>query len=120
MFLNYLAGANGGDFDKVADHQLLAVDHMMFVGVLTNAIFAMLTVATANGSRWHAIDTVVFVGMNAGLLGFVVSLLGEWIGLRQVATPILGVCVLVGLLDRTVALLDRSPEPGSGAVPAIT
>jgi hypothetical protein len=118
LFLNYLAGANAGDFDKVADHQLLALDHMMFVGVLTNAIFAMLLVATANRSRWPRIDTVVFVGMNVGLLGFVISLLGEWIGLRQVATPILGVCILAGLLDRTVALLDRSPEPAPGAVAA--
>lgn len=120
VFLNYLAGANGGDFDKVADNQLLALDHMMFVGVLTNAIFALLLVATANRSRWPRIDGVVFVGMNVGLLGFVVSLLGEWIGLRQVATPILGLCILAGLLDRTVALPDRSLEATPGAVTATT
>lgn len=120
LFLNYLAGANGGDFDKVADHQLLALDHMMFIGVLTNAIFALLLVATANRSRWPAMDGIVFVGMNVGLLGFVVSLLGEWIGLRQVATPILGLCILAGLADRTVALLDRSPATAPDVAPALT
>ena len=54
VFLNYLAGANGGDFDLVGDHQLLALDHMMFVGVLTNAIFALLLVATASRSALAA------------------------------------------------------------------
>jgi len=120
LFLNYLAGANGGDLDKVPDHQLLALDHMMFVGVLTNAIVALLLVASENRSRWPRIDGVVFVGMNVGLVGFVVSLLGEWIGLRQVATPILGLCILAGLLDRTVGLLDRSLGETPGAVAATT
>lgn len=107
VFLNYLAGANGGDLDLVGDHQLLALDHMMFVAVLTNAIFALLLVATTSGSRWPGADTVVFVAMNVALLGFVVSLLGEWIGLRQAATPILGIAILVGLADRSLTLLDR-------------
>lgn len=119
VFLNYLAGANGGDLDLVADHQLLALDHMMFVGVLTNAIFALLLVATTSRSRWPGVDTAVFVAMNVALLGFFVSLLGEWIGLRQAATPILGIAILIGLADRTLALLDRLPESASpGAAPA--
>lgn len=119
VFLNYLAGANGGDLDLVAEHQLLALDHVMFVGVVTNAIFALLLVATTSGSRWPGVDTAVFVAMNVALLGFVVSLLGEWIGLRQAATPILGIAILIGLADRTLALLDRRPSTTpSGAAPA--
>jgi hypothetical protein len=119
VFLNYLAGANGGDLEAVPTHQILALDHMMFVGVLTNAIFALLLVATSSSSRWPGADTVVFVAMNVALLGFVVSLLGEWIGVRQVATPVLGVAILVGLADRTLTLLGRSTAPTSpGAAPA--
>ena len=118
IFLNYLAGANEGDFDLVGTHQILALDHMMFVGVLTNAIFALLLVATAGRSRWARLDDVVFVGMNAALLGFVVSLLAESTGLMRVATPVLGVCILAGLLDRTLALSDRSATSDPGAVAA--
>ncbi|MDP1803841.1 MAG: hypothetical protein Q8K72_01620 [Acidimicrobiales bacterium] len=121
VFLNYLVGANGGDLDLVADHQLLALDHTMFVGVLTNAIFAMLLVATANRSRWPRLDHVVFVGMNASLVGFVVSLLAEATWLMRVATPLLGVCILAGLLDRTLVLLAGAPEPDAlNATPAIS
>jgi hypothetical protein len=120
LFLNYLAGANGGDFDKVGVHQILAVDHMMFVGVLTNAIFALLLIATESRSRWPQLDTFVFLGVEAGLLGFVVSLLFESTALERVATPVLGISILVGLLDRTLALVDRngpamSVEAGSAA-----
>ncbi|HEX6945150.1 MAG TPA: hypothetical protein VF196_03085 [Casimicrobiaceae bacterium] len=107
VFLNYLAGANKGDFDKVGVHQILAVDHTMFVGVLTNSIFALLVVATAGRSRWPSLDTPVFVGLNLALLGFVVSLLAQATWLMRIATPLLGLCILAGLADRTVALLGR-------------
>lgn len=111
LFLNYLAGANEGDFDRVGIHQILAMDHMMFVGVITNAVFALLLVAAAGRTRWARMDDLVFVGMNLGLLGFVVSLLAESIGLRQVATPILGAAILLGLLERALALAGEVPEP---------
>jgi hypothetical protein len=121
LFLNYLAGANGGDFDKVGVHQILAVDHTMFVGVLTNAIFALLLVATADESRWPKLDGFVFAGVELGLAGFVVSLLAESTPLMRVATPILGISILVGLLDRTLALMDGAGKAVSMEVrPATT
>ena len=121
LFLNYLAGANEGDFDLVPMHQILAMDHTMFVGVLTNAIFALLLVATAGRTRWPALDDIVFWGMNVALVGFVVSLLAESTWLMRIATPVLGLCILAGLLDRTLALLDARAEPatsGAAAAPA--
>lgn len=104
VFINYLAAANKGDFDLVPTHQILALDHMMFVGVLTNAIFAMLVATTAGDARWPRVNDVVFVGMNLGLLGFVASLLAESNGLERVATPILGASIIIGLVEHTVRL----------------
>lgn len=121
VFINYLVGANEGDFDLVPTHQILALDHMMFVGVLTNAIFAMLLVATAGRSRWPRLDNVVFAGMNLALLGFVVGLLAESTWMIRVATPVLGVCILAGLLDRTSVLLDaRSPDAADVGITPVT
>jgi hypothetical protein len=93
---------------------------MMFVGVLTNAIFAMLLVATASDERRPSIDNFVFAGLNIGLVGFVVSLLAEATWLEQIATPVLGVSILAGLVERTLRLREGStiaPPPVS-AVPA--
>lgn len=109
VFINYLAGANKGDFDLVPTHQILALDHMMFIGVLTNAIFAMLVVATAEDERWPRLDDAVFAGMNLGLVGFVVSLLAESTGLAQVATPLLGAAILLGLAEHLARLPTTRP-----------
>ena len=120
VFLNYLAGANNGDFDNVATHQILALDHTMFVGVLTNAIFALLLVATSTASRWPRLDDVVFVGMQVALVGFVVSLLAESTWLMRLSTPVLGLCILAGLVDRAAALLgDRAARRPAGVAPAM-
>jgi len=111
VFLNYLVAANAGDIDLVGTHQILALDHTMFVGVLTNAIFALLLVATLDRSRWPGLDSIVFYGMNGALVAFVVSLLAEATWLMRLATPVLGLCLLAGLLDRTLALMSGAGEP---------
>ena len=119
VFINYLAGANEGDFDLVPTHQILALDHMMFVGVLTNAIFAMLVVATASDRRRESVNTLVFAGINIGIVGFVISLLAESTGLMRVATPVLGAAIILGLVENTLRLRAGStiaPPPVS-AVP---
>jgi hypothetical protein len=121
IFLNYLVAANAGDIDLVGTNQLLALDHTMFVGVLTNAIFAMLLLATLGRSRWPGLDSIVFFGMNLALLGFVVSLLAEATWLMRIATPVLGLCILAGLLDRTLALAGGAAATDAVApAPAVT
>lgn len=104
IFINYLAGANEGDFDLVPNHQLLALDHTMFIGVLTNAILALLVVTTIDDRRWRRVDDVVFVGINVGLVGFVLSLLGEWTWLERTATPIMGAAILIAVVEHTMRL----------------
>lgn len=110
VFLNYIVAANGGDIDAAPLHQILALDHMMFVGVLTNAVFALLLVATSNRTRWPRLDGAVFAAMNASLLAFVVSLLAESTWLMRSATPVLGVAILVGLADRAAVLLGTAED----------
>jgi len=117
-FLNYLVGANAGDLDAVGMHQILALDHTMFIGVLTNAIFALLVVATAGRTRWPRLDGIVFAGMNAALVVFVISLLAESTWMMRAATPVLGLCILAGLLDRTLALQGATARPDVGMTPA--
>jgi hypothetical protein len=121
VFINYLIGANGGDIDVVPTHQILALDHMMFVGVLTNSIFALLILAGGNTSRRPTVDDVVFFGMNLGLLGFVVSLLFEQTWLERVSTPILGLSIILGLVEHTLRLRSGAKvEPPQIAVaPAV-
>lgn len=104
LFLNYLAGRYEGDFDLVPDRQLLALDHTMFVGVLTNAIFALLLGATSGDARWRRAVDAAFYGMNIGLAGFVVSLIGDYTWLERVSTPLMGASILAALVTFTLRL----------------
>lgn len=107
LFINYLAGRHKGDFDLVPTEQLLAMDHMMFIGVLTNAIFGLLLVVARRDGRGTLADNAIFAGMNVGLVGFVVSLLGDLTWLARISTPLMGASILTGLAVYTMRLASR-------------
>lgn len=119
LFINYLAAKYSGDFNKVPDRQLLALDHTMFVGVLTNAVFGLLYGLTRKEGRGTLADQVIFVGLNLGLVGFVISLLGDLVWLERVSTPLMGASILTGLAVYTLRLTSReATETLPGAIAA--
>jgi hypothetical protein len=86
---------------------IFALDHAIFVGVMTNAIFGLLFALTrARGTFWPWADHVVFVGTNAGLAGFVFGLATESVILKQAFSPIMGASILLGLFVCAVRLLS--------------
>lgn len=89
---------------------LIALDHSMFIGVITNALFGLIQDATSERrSFWPWADDVLFWGMNIGLTGFLVGLiLGQVQVLEKIFTPIMGLSILLGLL--TYALRMRRPH----------
>jgi len=77
---------------------IFALDHAIFVGVMTNAIFGLLFALTrARATFWPWADHIVFVGTNAGLVGFVFGLATESVILKQAFSPIMGASILLGL-----------------------
>jgi hypothetical protein len=105
------------DFEQVPVRLLLALDHATFVGILTNAIFGLLLVATATRrATWAWADQLVFWGMNLGLVGFVIGLIGDAPAIKRVSTPVMGIAILLGLL--TAAMRLRQVEPVSATTPA--
>jgi hypothetical protein len=77
---------------------VFALDHAIFIGVMTNLIFGLLWVLTRGGdNRWTWADHVVFWGVNIGLVGFVVGLATESVELKRIFSPIMGIAILVGL-----------------------
>lgn len=109
-----------GDFDLVPDHQLLALDHSQFIGLMTNSIFAMLMAATIR-QRGRRIDQVIFLAINIGLIGFVAGLLFDVTTLKRIFTPIMGLGLFLGLATYALRLLEielrgvSEPTPIPGA-----
>ena len=73
---------------------LIAFDHAMFIGVMTNALFAAVAARSAVQSLTNRI---VLVAVNFGLALFLIGLVTDEAVLKQLGTPILGVALLYGI-----------------------
>lgn len=100
MFI-YLIGKYEGDFDKAPERLILALDHMMFIGVMSNSLFAQ--VRAAAGEVKDAAVRVLFWAMNIGLTGFAIGLIADAEILKRMFTPIMGLGILHGVALFTIA-----------------
>jgi hypothetical protein len=100
--------------DNIPSGLLIALDHAMFVGVMTNAIFGLIRGATEERRAiWPWAEDVLFWGMNIGVLGFIITLLSGVLVLERVFTPIMGLSILLGLL--VYAMRMRAPSVPASA-----
>ncbi len=100
--LVYLIGNYADDIEAAPVRLLLALDHSIFVGLLTNVILAMIAL-TLRTPRAAWVDHAVFWGTNIGIAGFVVGLLSDQTHLIRTFTPVLGAAILLAI---AVHLLD--------------
>jgi hypothetical protein len=84
---------SGADFEEIVP-VLVAVDHINFIMVMTNLIFAMRSTAAVVSER---ANRVIYWGVNVGLVGFAVGLFTENATLKRIFTPIMGVALLYGI-----------------------
>ncbi len=88
------------DFDALTESQeglLLAFDHTMFIGVMTNIMFGVLAVRLTS-ARATLANKVLWGGANVGLVGFALGLLTTTTVLKQIFAPIMGLSLLFALV----------------------
>jgi predicted membrane protein len=107
LVVSFLSGAYGDppDFMRIPIWLIFAMDHAMFIGVMSNGLFG-LVYETARGRRhfWPWADHLLFWGMNVGMVGFVVGLMRQSTTLKQIFTPIMGASILLVMLAYTIRL----------------
>jgi hypothetical protein len=108
-FFVYLVSRYADDLDAAPDKLFLALDHLMFIGVMTNSLLGLLALV-AGGRRWASADRWVLLGMNAGLITFVIGLLYESAAIKRIGTPVMGTAILVGLVCAAARLTDSRSE----------
>jgi len=107
-------------FEAIPPWLFFALDHTIFVGVLTNLLFGLIQEVTRERrSLWPWAEHVLFWGMNAGLVGFVLTLATNAPHLEKLFTPIMGGSILLGILTYTLRLQQRAlplptPAPATG------
>ena len=89
------------------------------IGVITNITFGLLLSLTADRPPERAwVRHVVFGGMNAGLLVFLVGLVADSSIIKEIGSPIMGFSILlgVGILARRLMASNvaAAAEPVSG------
>jgi hypothetical protein len=75
---------------------LLASDHAVYIGVITNIMLCILSLLVLRGApTW--VGHVVFWGVNLGLVVFVIGLLMDTAEIKRIGAPVMGVTLLVAL-----------------------
>ena len=115
-WVTYLIVRYEGDLDLAPTGYFLALDHLMFIGVVTNSVFALLTIATSE--RRHVLpwaDTLIVLGTSVPLAMFVIGLIADESILKQIGTPLMGAAILLGILTFTLRL-QQGPAPQQPAL----
>ena len=74
---------------------LIASDHMVYIGVITNIVIGLLAALALRGDT--LIRHVIFWGVNLGLLVFVVGLIADTADLKRIGAPVMGLVLLFAL-----------------------
>ncbi len=101
---------SGAEIEEV-EPALIALDHINFIMVITNLIFAMMATASLVSDM---ANRVIYWGANIGVLGFAVGIITETAVVKRIFTPILGLALLYGIYNYLTAKeADRTPVPSA-------
>jgi predicted membrane protein len=108
LVINFVSGKYGEDFSLIPLWLIFAMDHAMFIGVLTNGLFALVHIATQErSSRFSWADQVIFWAVNVGMVGFVVGLAMDSAAIKQLFSPLMGGGILLAIIVFTVRMQIR-------------
>lgn len=98
--------STGSEFEELLP-VALAFDHLNFVMVVTNLVFAMLALSSRVSD---VTNRVIFASVNVGVLGFAVGLITESAVVKRIFTPILGLGLLYAIYVYLTAAESETEE----------
>jgi hypothetical protein len=76
---------------------LLASDHAVYIGVITNVMLGLLTLLFMRNMVPDWVTQLIFWGVNLGLAVFVVGLVADVAEIKRIGAPVMGISLLIGL-----------------------
>ncbi len=112
LYVVFTAVAAGDPDAPLPFNLIVASDHAVYIGVVTNGaigILSFLFLREAERSGWFA--HLVFWGLNLGLAVFAVGLILESSEIKRIGAPVMGITLLVALAMLFLRLWQaRDPE----------
>jgi len=97
LVFSFITAANPEDPDALPINVLIASDHAVYLGVITNVVLGLLSLLFLRGRAPAWVTQVIFWGVNLGLLVFVVGLIVDTAEIKRIGAPVMGVTLLVAL-----------------------
>ncbi len=98
MYIVYQFISNPTDPDALPINVLVASDHSVYIGVITNVVLALLTGLLFRAEvRRSWVGQVIFWGVNIGLVVFVIGLIADTAEIKRIGAPLMGVTLLIAL-----------------------
>jgi hypothetical protein len=95
MYIVFTAIVDPSGEGELPLNLLIATDHMVYIGVITNIVIALLAVLVLRGDAM--IRHIIFWGVNLGLLVFVIGLIVDTAEIKRIGAPVMGVTLLFAL-----------------------
>jgi len=114
-----LISAADPDTAELPFNILIASDHAVYIGVVTNIVVGLLSLLFLRGSAgWVA--HVIFWGLNLGLLVFAIGLIVDTAEIKRIGAPLMGLTLLVALGLLASRMLSSEPDASAleGDAPA--
>ncbi len=121
MYLVSQVIANPNDPNALPLNILLASDHAVYIGVLTNIVVGLLSLLVLRpGSAPAWVSHIIFWGINLGLAVFMVGLIMDTAEIKRIGAPLMGAALLVaiGLLAPRLLAGDPDPAPLESGAPS--
>ena len=98
LVFSFITAADPTDPAAFPLNVLIASDHAVYIGVITNLVVGLLSVLVLDAAtRRSWVPHVIFWGINLGLLVFVVGLIVDTAALKRIGAPLMGLTLYVAL-----------------------
>lgn len=98
IVFSFITAANPDDPNSLPVNVLIASDHAVYIGVITNTVLSLLSVLVLSPeARRSWIGHVIFWGVNLGLLVFVIGLIVDTAEIKRIGAPVMGLTLYLAL-----------------------
>src|SRR5215208_6548735 len=98
LVFSFITAADPGNPSALPVNVLIASDHAVYIGVITNLVLSLISVLVLEvAERRSWIGHVIFWGVNVGLIVFVIGLVVDTAAIKRIGAPVMGVTLYVAL-----------------------